>query len=168
MSKSISVIIPAYNGERYIVETIESVRSQDFDGDVEIIVVDDGSSDSTAALVADCAGVRLHRQVNAGQWSARNVGFSLSRGEYVVFFDQDDLLVQGCLRINAHLLDEHPHLDAVAGRSVSFARDSDLAGLPGPTTASLNRRHWNSAPTGTLFAATGLSRRRWACFDGPL
>nr|WP_246525077.1 glycosyltransferase family 2 protein [Sphingobium phenoxybenzoativorans] len=90
----VSVIIPAYNAERSIHETLLSVRSQTH-ADLEIIVVDDGSADTTADIVddhmAEDSRILLLRQSNAGVASARNRGIAAARGRYFAPIDADDL-----------------------------------------------------------------------------
>lgn len=88
---TVSVVIPAYNAAAWIAEAIESVRNQEF-LDHEIIVVDDGSTDDTAQVVAAFHGsVHYIHKENGGQSSARNVGIKHARGRYIAFLDADDL-----------------------------------------------------------------------------
>lgn len=91
----ISVIIPVCNAAPYLRACLDSVLCQGT-GDVEIICIDDGSTDASAAVLADIASrdprVRVVRQANAGQGAARNRGLELARGEYVYFMDADDEL----------------------------------------------------------------------------
>jgi glycosyltransferase involved in cell wall biosynthesis len=89
--KTISVIIPAYNAEAYLKETLDSVLAQDYPA-IEIIVVDDGSADGSVP---------------------RNHGYSVARGDYVCFFDADDLMAPQRLSGQARFLDEHPEVVAV-------------------------------------------------------
>lgn len=95
MSIIVSVIIPAYNVELYIKECLDSILSQSLK-DIEIIVVDDGSTDDTIQIVQDYAAfwsnIRLISQRNCGQSSARNRGLSVAVGKYIVFIDSDDWL----------------------------------------------------------------------------
>ena len=86
----ISVIIPSYNCEAYIGETIDSVLNQTFK-DIELIVVDDGSTDRTPEIVAAYgASVRLITQANAKVCAARNRGIREAKGEYICLMDHDD------------------------------------------------------------------------------
>ena len=88
---TVSVVIPAYNADAYIAETIQSALDQTY-RDLEVIVVDDGSSDETMARVSAFGErVRLHQQRNGGVARARNTGVSLARGEWIAFLDADDL-----------------------------------------------------------------------------
>jgi glycosyltransferase involved in cell wall biosynthesis len=89
----VSILIPAFNAEEWIAETLRSVVAQTWDRK-EIIVVDDGSTDQTAALARrfESDGVRVVTQHNQGAASARNRAFSLSHGDYIQWLDADDLL----------------------------------------------------------------------------
>jgi PST family polysaccharide transporter len=89
----VSILIPAYNSETWIVETIQSALAQTWPR-TEIIVVDDGSTDQTLAMAKrfEPQGVRVVQQKNQGASAARNKAFSLSRGDYIQWLDADDLL----------------------------------------------------------------------------
>jgi len=88
---TVSVVIPAYNAERYIGETLESVLAQTY-RDFEIVVVDDGSTDGTREIVRNYGEpVRLVEQPNSGPAAARNRGIREARGELIAFIDADDL-----------------------------------------------------------------------------
>ena len=84
----VSVIIPAYNEERYIARCLTSLAKQTYPS-YEVIVVDDGSSDSTVRVVQSFAGVRLSRQQHGGPGSARNLGAQEATGDILVFIDAD-------------------------------------------------------------------------------
>ncbi len=104
-----SIVIPAYNYERYVAQAIESALAQD-DPDVEVIVVDDGSTDGTGEI-AQHFGDRIHyiRRVNGGLPAARNTGITAARGKFLVFLDADDLLVPTAVSTF------HERLDAQGG-----------------------------------------------------
>ncbi len=90
-----SVVIPAYNQGRFLAEAVGSALHQTLP-DVEVIVVDDGSTDETPSICADLATrprVTIIRQANAGLPAARNRGLAASRGEFVCFLDSDDVLL---------------------------------------------------------------------------
>lgn len=87
---SVSVIVPAYNAEQFIADALSSVRAQVYSR-VECIVVDDGSSDGTAAIVHRSPDVRYLYQANRGVAAARNLGAAAAKGEYLAFLDADDL-----------------------------------------------------------------------------
>ena len=88
----ISVVMPAYNRENIIKEAIDSVLGQTYE-DIELIVVDDGSTDKTSKVVREIEDPRLKYfyQENAGACAARNKGVELSQGELVAFHDSDDI-----------------------------------------------------------------------------
>lgn len=104
----ISCIVPVFNGERFLAETLDSILGQTY-RPLEIIVVDDGSSDATAELAAGYAPrVTCLRQDNRGAASAKNRGVAASRGEHIAFLDADDLWLPGKLERQAAWLRERP------------------------------------------------------------
>ena len=117
--ESISVIIPVYNGERYIAEAVGSVLSQDF-SPLEIIVVDDGSTDQTAELLRSYANVRYVCQSRLGASAARNNGVRCSSGGWLAFLDADDLWMRDKLKVQTALLRTNPGLDMVFGYVEQF------------------------------------------------
>ncbi len=101
----VSVIIPTYNREEYICETIQSVLSQTFK-DFEIIVIDDGSTDNTKKkLEAFGSKIKLIEQKNSERAIARNNGVQNSSGEYIAFIDSDDLWINTKLEKQVEVLD---------------------------------------------------------------
>jgi glycosyltransferase involved in cell wall biosynthesis len=105
---TISVVIPCYNAERYIVATIESVLAQEQAG-LEIIVVDDGSSDRSVELVrATFPQVRVEQQPNQGVAAARNNGIRVASGEWIAFVDADDIWLPGKLAAQLEQLAANP------------------------------------------------------------
>ena len=106
----VSVIITAYNAERYIAETLESVFAQTY-SNFEVIVADDGSTDGTRELVQTrFASVHYLCQPNAGQASARNLGLRHARGDLIAFVDSDDLWLPEKLTKQVRLFVEDPAL----------------------------------------------------------
>lgn len=111
-----SVIIPTFAHKNYILETIASVLKQACS--VEIIVIDDGSTDGTAKTLqplVDSKHIHYYRQANSGVALARNRGLSLATCPYVLFLDDDDLLPDGKLLWQEEYLETHPECNAVAG-----------------------------------------------------
>lgn len=92
----LSIIIPAYNAEAYLPQCLDSILAQERQG-CEVIVVDDGSTDGTAALLERYPDVKVVHQENRGMSTARNRGLDEARGEYILFVDSDDLLTDGAL-----------------------------------------------------------------------
>ncbi len=115
---TVSVIIPCYNGAAFLVEAIESVLSQSY-SHYEIIVVDDGSIDNTREI-AQRYTVKYIYQKNQGVVAARNRGITEASGNYLVFLDQDDILLPNALEIGINSLHSHPECGFVAGLSQSI------------------------------------------------
>lgn len=86
----VSVIIPVYNGERFIAQAVNSVIAQDY-RPIEIIVVDDGSIDRTADILGSIQGIQYIYQENQGHGAAKNKGIEAADGSYLAFLDADDL-----------------------------------------------------------------------------
>jgi glycosyltransferase involved in cell wall biosynthesis len=125
----VSVIIPCYNQAHFLSEAIESALSQTY-REMEVVVVDDGSPDNTAEVVARYAGVRCVRQQNLGQAEARNAGFRASTGGYVVFLDADDRLTPTAVEAHLCCFAEHPEAGFVVGDIDHIALDGASAGSP--------------------------------------
>jgi len=110
---TVSVIIPSYNCERYIAETLESILDQTFK-DIEIIVVDDGSTDKTRQIVTSYGEpVRLVTQTNAGVCAARNHGIREAAGQYVCLMDHDDYWLPDKLALQLEQMQRHPEVGLV-------------------------------------------------------
>jgi glycosyltransferase involved in cell wall biosynthesis len=122
----VSVVIPCYDQGRYLGDAIESACRQSHPN-VEVLVVDDGSTDDTAGVAAAHPGVIYRRQANAGTAAARNHGLRVSRGEFVVFLDADDRLLPDAVAIGVAYLTAHPEAAFVAGH----VRLIDEPGTPG-------------------------------------
>src|SRR5438093_5382562 len=109
----VSVVIPVYNGERYLVDAIQSVLDQTY-RNFEVIVVDDGSTDESAAVAKRFGeAIRYVHQANGGVSKARNTGIAEARGAYLAFLDQDDLWLPEKLAVQVAYLDSHPEVGAV-------------------------------------------------------
>lgn len=96
MPETLSVIIPAYQAEKYIAQAVASVRAQNWAGQTQIIVIDDGSADNSAAE-AEKLGLQVIRKAQGGAASARNEGLRAATGELVLLLDADDVLTEGAL-----------------------------------------------------------------------
>ena len=109
MSRTITVVIPAHNAGRYLARVLASVHAQTRRPD-QVIVIDDGSTDDTAAIADADPDVELIRQANAGASVARNTGIRAARGEWIAFLDADDEWLPEHLALHEALLDRNPHL----------------------------------------------------------
>lgn len=123
----ISVIIPCYNYGRFLPDAVNSVLGQKKDGlAVEIIVVDDGSTDDTAAVAQGMgSSIQYIYQENQGPSAARNSGIRAARGDYLVFLDADDLLTAGTLASHIENFAAHPELDVSVCLSLQIFENKD-------------------------------------------
>lgn len=123
--QTISVIIPAYNVTNFIDDAINSVKAQDI-RDLQIIVVDDGSTDGTAEQVAaKHPDVELIRKTNGGAATARNSGIAAAKGQYLAFLDADDIWLPGKLSAQLRHLQAEPEIQLVC---TGFERWQPTAG----------------------------------------
>ena len=137
----VSVIIPVHNRADLIGATLQSVLAQTRLPE-EVFVIDDGSTDATAEVVAKftqksggggiSGGIRLVRQENAGPSAARNHGLSLARGEYIAFLDADDLWLPRKLERQIAVLEAQPEVAGVYCRMFKFCATLDDLGRPEP------------------------------------
>lgn len=110
---AVSVLMPVYNGEKYLAEAIESILNQSFD-DFEFIIIDDGSTDGTAAILAKYerkdARICIHHQTNQGVIAALNKGIKLTQGKYIARMDADDVSLPERLARQVDFLETHPEI----------------------------------------------------------
>lgn len=115
----VSCIVAVYNGERYLSDALESIFAQTY-RPLEIIVVDDGSTDGTPDIIAQYGRrIRHLRQPNAGPPAARNAGLRLAKGEFVAFLDADDLWLRAKLARQVERFSQRPEL----GYCVTYAQN---------------------------------------------
>ncbi len=121
--------MPTFNRERYIGEAIDSVLAQSF-GDSELLVVDDGSTDGTEAVVSAVADARVRyvRQPHRGISAAMNRGLAEARGEYVARLDSDDVWLPELLATQVAVLDVRPEVGAATARAHGMRADGTLNG----------------------------------------
>ena len=124
----ISVIIPVKNGTNYLGEALESLRRQELN--LEIIVVDDGSTDSTAELARKAGCVVIQHPVSRGQVAAKNTGINAATGEFILFLDHDDRVRDGALKTMLEALQAAPEASAVQAMVKDF-RSPEIPDLPG-------------------------------------
>lgn len=113
MPPLVSVVIPCYNSERYVAQTVESVLAQTYPA-IEIIVVDDGSTDATPRVLESYrTRITYLRQANRGPAAARNAGLRVASGAYLLFLDSDDLLTPTSVAVKAAFLEQRPQYGLV-------------------------------------------------------
>jgi glycosyltransferase involved in cell wall biosynthesis len=133
---AVSVILPTYNRARFLPQALASIRAQTF-ADWELIVVDDGSTDDTGAIIGPLTAglaqpVRYVRQENQGAYGARNTGLDHARGRYAAFFDSDDTWLPHHLGDCVQALDANHDVDWVYGACQVV--DEATARVLAPTT----------------------------------
>jgi glycosyltransferase involved in cell wall biosynthesis len=111
----VSVIIPVYNGERHLDDAINSVLSQNYKP-IEIIVVDDGSTDNSADIARTYSEVQYIYQTNQGPCTARNTGVAAAQGQFIAFLDADDIWLPNKLSIQVGYLSNHPEIGFVVAK----------------------------------------------------
>jgi len=161
---TISVIVPLYNGEKYIINCLDSIRNQNYPS-IEIVIVNDESKDNSAELVhayrkkyQDFLKFILIDQNNQGQGAARNTGIKNATGKYLTFLDQDDALADGIL-LKMLLKAESEHADIV---SCGYCRITDN----GKTRqkVSLKQTEWSKykiiAPWSKLYRTDFINRNK--------
>lgn len=126
--KGISVIIPVYNREHFIRESIQSVIDQDYQGEIEIIVSDDGSTDKTLEIV-NTFGQRVkilqkEEYVDRGASRARNRAIKAATQDYIAFLDSDDYYLPGHLNRLVHLLESNNEIDYVFCRTLALKEEN--------------------------------------------
>ncbi|MGH7213704.1 MAG: glycosyltransferase family 2 protein [Tepidisphaeraceae bacterium] len=123
-----STIVPVYNREKLVGATLESVFAQEFT-DQEVIVVDDGSTDGSLAVVSRYGPrVEVLQQQNKGPSAARNQALSRASGEYVAFLDSDDVWFPWTLATYARVINDHDRPAVITGRPFVFGQEAELAG----------------------------------------
>jgi glycosyltransferase involved in cell wall biosynthesis len=118
LAETVSVVIPVYNGERFLASAIASVRAQMHPAE-EVFVVDDGSTDGSAEVAAGVARewpvLQVLSQPNGGPSAARNAGVARATGDFLTFLDADDEMLPDRIAFQLFFLAEHPEVDLVIG-----------------------------------------------------
>ena len=146
----VSVIVPAFNADRWIAETLTSIRAQTYEP-LETIVVDDDSDDATASI-ATASGATVLRTHGGGPGGARNAGLARARGEFVQFLDADDLLATGKIARQVAVL-------RASGADVAWEPFHDLVPVASPPNAVFTVGRKLTPELGADLAASLLSAR---------
>lgn len=155
----VSIIVPVYNAERYLETTVRSLLDQTY-RDIEVILVDDGSTDGSAALCArlqrEDARVRLITQENKGPSAARNAGLGLAEGDYVMFVDCDDAVHPGTLeKMVRRSMQEDAPAELVFASYALYHEGDDMDALP--PRCLLGERQMTREDTAKLFGSAHTS-----------
>ena len=158
----ISVIIPTYNRVALLRRAIDSVYAQESIGerfDVEVLVIDDGSTDTTPEVARAYAGVRYIRpSTNKGTSGARNIGLDAASGEYIAFLDDDDSWLPWKLRRQLQALEEYPEASAAYGQEVKRS-DRAIWVWPDPQDAPTGWMHRSLLTTCPVNTSSVMIRR---------
>jgi glycosyltransferase involved in cell wall biosynthesis len=130
------VVIACYNSAQYLAKTLTSVARQTYPR-IEVIVVDDGSTDATATIAQSFPVTYVH-QKNQGVSVARNAGIVHCSGEYIQFLDHDDLLLPEAIETGVKLLEQHPEMAMAVGEHRYIAVDGTPLGYSNKSTAGRN------------------------------
>ncbi len=153
---SISVVIPVFNGEKFLHQAISSALQQTYPPH-EIIVVDDGSSDATGQIAASFgSSIRFLKQVNQGPSAARNLGTQASTGNWIAFLDADDLWFPDKLAMQVAALEAHPDAGLLYTGRVELHPDGRTTEVRAQPPAWVYRRLAFENP---IFPSTVLARR---------
>ncbi len=177
MHVMISVIVPVFNTENYLKKCIDSILQQTYQ-DIELIIVDDGSTDNSFFICKEYERkdrrVKVIHKENGGQGSARNVGLDVCKGEYVIFVDSDDYILPDMFQIlmkNAMLVNADISCCAVYSQEDGSDKkeECNLIIKQNYEAMSLfvnNRGCFNHSPVGKLFARHTIERMRFAELTG--
>lgn len=126
----VSVVMPVYNGARFLQESIESILNQTFK-DFEFLIINDGSTDQSEEIIRKNAQIDdrinlITNPENLGITEATNVGIAHARGEYIALMDQDDISMPERLEKQVVFLDTHPEICAVGGNTAVLAEDGRI------------------------------------------
>lgn len=124
----VSVIMPVYNAEKYVAEAVYSVLNQTYK-DMELIIVDDYSTDNTLTIIEGIPDERVHiykNSENKGIAFSTNLGIQYAKGEYIALLDDDDIAIENRLELQVEYLDKYPEIDILGGRSVYIDENGDV------------------------------------------
>lgn len=162
MHPDVSLIIPVFNNELYLEESLSAARAQEGPS-LEIIVIDDGSTDASLSLIKAHAErdprIVVIEQANQGVSAARNAGLDRASGKWVAFLDGDDWIAPGSLAA-WHQQAEQGNLDCLLCNGFSFRADPQAL-LDSKPPAILSRQPWESILTGAEWLVQGVQQREW-------
>lgn len=173
----LSIIVPVFNVEHYIIECIESIIGGGFDDKCELIMIDDGSTDSSGSLCEKYKSKNVHviHQNNGGLAAARNAGLSLAKGFYVTFVDSDDYLAEHAISNSLKAISTNPEIDLFfmqCDKVYPNGKKVDLG--DGITSKEINNKNkmevLNFLKTRNKFAGSSCTKiyRRWFLIENAI
>lgn len=155
MNPLLSIITPVYNVESYLDRCVKSILNQSYH-EIELILIDDGSTDGSSALCDKCGkkdsrAIVIHKE-NGGVSSARNTGLKVAKGDYITFVDPDDFIASDTYTINMEYLISHQDVDILQFPYCHFISDDDVSNYHNPTTAlfvgskDIFKNWWSGSP----------------------
>jgi glycosyltransferase involved in cell wall biosynthesis len=159
----VSIVIPCYNQGRFLRDAVDSALQQTYPS-VEVIVVDDGSTDNTASVIPANAPVHHLEQRNQGAAVARNAGFQESRGDYIIFLDADDRLLPHAAATGIEWLAAQPDWAFVTGHVRLIDEEGSPTGIPPQEHADGNQ--YIELLRSNYIWTPGVVMYRRAAFDG--
>lgn len=140
----VSIVIPAYNVESTVVETLDSVVAQTY-SNIETIIVDDGSTDNTLKIVrefiADKPSMHVYTKGNEGLAATRNYGFQFVKGKYLLFLDADDLIDPHFVELCIEIFETQPEVNIVTTQVQLFERENRIYEYPAFSPETLLREN---------------------------
>ena len=151
----LSIITPVYNVEAYLDRCVQSVLSQSYH-DIELILIDDGSTDGSAGLCDEWAAkdsrIVVVHQKNAGVSAARNAGLKIAQGDYLTFVDPDDFLAPDTYSVNMTYLQAHQEVDMLQYPYCNYINDNEAPDFHRPASVLLSgaeeifKNWWSGSP----------------------
>jgi len=158
MMCEISVVMPVYNSAAYVAHAIESVLMQSFDH-FELIIVDDGSTDNTCALVEAFSDKRIKLLRNGHDFIASlNMGMNAAQGKYIARMDADDLMHTDRLRVQHAIMSKHPEITVCGTWAATFGDNAVHAGMLGTAKGMIDMPLLNLLQGNFIFHPTSMLR----------
>lgn len=166
MKPIVSIIIPCYNGTLYIKQTLDSILSQSFIN-FNVIIIDDGSTDDLKSILTQYKDERISYiyQNNKGVSTARNKGIELANGEYLIFFDADDLMTDDFISSRVTYLQQHSHINFVSGPVIKFRDNGERihhfmgTGINGVSEILMFDQRIVTCPSNFMFKSNFIKKR---------
>lgn len=134
----VSVVMPSYNAERYLLDSVDSVLNQSF-SDVELLIIDDGSTDKTREILESLKDSRVsvcYHSINRGVSLTRNEGIETAKGKFIIFMDDDDIMPRDRIKNHVEFLESNPSIDAVGGKVFDIDSEGKVTGIWNPVVVN--------------------------------